>query len=95
MNIVMMTNTYVPHRVGWHTRSNGLAKALRQLGHHVLIIAPTFPDMPEDEQDVIRVPAIQQFNGSDFSVLIPIPGLLSGAIDKFQPDLVHAHHPFL
>jgi glycosyltransferase involved in cell wall biosynthesis len=41
------------------------------------------------------VPAIQNFNGSDFSVRIPIPFYLNQAIDKFGPDLVHSHHPFL
>jgi glycosyltransferase involved in cell wall biosynthesis len=51
--------------------------------------------MPDDEPKVVRVPAIQNFNGSDFSVRLPIPGLLRTAIDRFRPDIVHAHHPFL
>ncbi len=78
-----------------HIPSSGLAQRLRQRGHHVLTVAPSFEHATQSEPDVVRVPAIQQFNGSDFSVRLPIPGLLQPAIDRFQPDLVHAHHPFL
>jgi glycosyltransferase involved in cell wall biosynthesis len=51
--------------------------------------------MPEQEEDVIRIPAIQHFNGSDFSVVLPAPGRLTEALNAFQPDVVHSHHPFL
>ena len=44
---------------------------------------------------MVRIPAIQNFNGSDFSVALPVSGLLSDTLDAFQPDIVHAHHPFL
>jgi glycosyltransferase involved in cell wall biosynthesis len=44
---------------------------------------------------VIRVPAIQNFNGSDFSVRLPIPFVLSERIDDLAPDVIHSHHPFL
>ena len=42
-----------------------------------------------------RIPAIQHFNGSDFSVPVPIPGFVYSALQQFQPDIVHSHHPFL
>ena len=41
------------------------------------------------------MPAIQRFNGTDFSVQIPIPLVLSRFLKKFHPDIVHSHHPFL
>jgi glycosyltransferase involved in cell wall biosynthesis len=44
---------------------------------------------------VERVPAIQHFNGSDFSVTLPMAATLSKRIDAFRADIVHAHHPFL
>jgi glycosyltransferase involved in cell wall biosynthesis len=44
---------------------------------------------------VVRVPAIQRFNGSDFSVPLPITRALHRAVERFRPDLVHSHHPFL
>lgn len=60
-----------------------------------MVVAPEFERMPENEEDVIRVPAIQNFNGSDFSVRLPIPGLVLAALKDFEPDIIHAHHPFL
>ena len=90
-----MTNTFTPH-VGGVARSVGsFAHELRELGHRVLVVAPELEGMPEDEKDVLRIPAIQNFNGSDFSVRLPIPGLIDDAIREFSPFIVHSHHPFL
>lgn len=95
MNILMMTNTYYPH-VGGVARSVAtFSERYRQLGHKVLIVAPEFPNMSENEKDVIRIPAIQRFNGTDFSVILPVPHFLGDAVEAFEPDIVHSHHPFL
>jgi 1,2-diacylglycerol 3-alpha-glucosyltransferase len=90
-----MTNTYLPHVGGVARSVDSFSQALRSHGHEVKIVAPEFPDMPEQETDIIRVPAIQRFNGSDFSVRLPLPGLLTEPLDLFKPNLIHAHHPFL
>jgi 1,2-diacylglycerol 3-alpha-glucosyltransferase len=95
MNILMMTNTYLPHVGGVARSVEAFSRFYRQQGHKVLIIAPEFPQTPEDEEDVIRIAAIQRFNGSDFSLVLPIPHFLGNAIEKFEPDIVHSHHPFL
>ncbi|MDH3257277.1 MAG: glycosyltransferase [Nitrospinota bacterium] len=95
MNILMVTNTYTPHVGGVAKSVAAFTETYRQLGHRVLVIAPEFENMPENESDVIRVPAIQNFNGSDFSVHLPIPGFVSASLDEFRPDIVHSHHPFL
>lgn len=95
MRVVMMTNTYLPHVGGVARSVEGFSRALRAEGVRVMVVAPEFPDMAENETDVVRVPAIQRFNGSDFSVRLPVPGLLTEPLDRFQPDLIHAHHPFL
>ena len=95
MNILMVTNTFTPHVGGVAKSVMAFTEIYRQLGHRVLIIAPDFENMPENEMDVIRVPAIQNFNGSDFSVRLPIPGYVFASLDEFRPDVVHSHHPFL
>lgn len=95
MNIIMMTNTYLPHVGGVARSVASFAEHLRRRGHAVLVVAPTFDGAEQDETNVVRVPAIQHFNGSDFSVRLPIPGLVSSSLDAFEADLVHAHHPFL
>jgi 1,2-diacylglycerol 3-alpha-glucosyltransferase len=96
MNICMFTNTYVPHVGGVARSVHTFTRDLRSRGHRVLVVSPRFPDAPEEnELDVCRVPAVQNFNGSDFSVRIPIPFLLKKRIDEFRPSLFHSHHPFL
>lgn len=95
MHIVMMTNTYTPHIGGVAGSVLGFTTGYRARGHRVLVVAPQFEGMPENEEDVVRIPAIQHFNGSDFSVSLPAPGLLTEALNEFEPDLIHSHHPFL
>lgn len=95
MNIVMLTNTYTPHVGGVARSVEAFAAEYRRRGHRVLVVAPEFANRPPDETDVVRIPAIQNFNGSDFSAVLPVSGLLTEALDAFRPDLVHAHHPYL
>ncbi len=98
MKICMFTNTYLPHVGGVANSVSRFTEDLRKLGHEVLVVAPTFSkkeEEKEDESKVLRVPAIQNFNGSDFSVRIPIPFIIDEKIDEFSPDIVHSHHPYL
>jgi len=91
----MMTNTYTPHVGGVARSVVAFTEAYRARGHRVLVVAPIFEGAPEREADVVRIPAIQRFNGSDFSVVLPMPGALHSRIKEFDPDVIHAHHPFL
>lgn len=96
MKICMLSNTYRPHVGGVARAVETLATECRAAGHAVQIIAPGFPgDEKEPDGDILRVPAIQNFNGSDFSVRVPIPHIISARIEEFAPDVIHAHHPFL
>ncbi|MBS1220006.1 MAG: glycosyltransferase, partial [Proteobacteria bacterium] len=95
MNIVMLTNTFTPHVGGVARSVESFAEEYRKRGHRVLVVAPEFSDMPLEEVDVVRVPAIQNFNASDFSVALPVPSRLAETLDDFRPDIVHSQHPFL
>jgi len=95
MKILMMTNTYLPFVGGVARSVEQFATEYRRAGHRVLIVAPEYEGAAADETDVVRVPAIQHFNGSDFSVRLPVPGYLSASLQEFRPELVHSHHPFL
>lgn len=95
MNILLVTNTYLPHVGGVARSVEAFANAYRARGHRVLVVAPEFADMPADEVDVVRIAAIQNFNASDFSVVLPILPSLNQRIDDFRPDIVHSQHPFL
>jgi 1,2-diacylglycerol 3-alpha-glucosyltransferase len=94
MNILMVTNTYKPIMGGLEKSVEQFTKNYRKRGHRVIIVAPVFENAP-DEADVIRVPAMQNFNGTDFSVQLPVPGVLTEKLGDFKPDIVHSHHPFL
>lgn len=95
MNIIIFTNTFTPHVGGVARSVQAFTRHYRKRGHRVLTVAPEFRNMPEDETDVIRVPAIQNFNASDFSVALPIPTGLPEALEEFEPDIIHSQHPFL
>ena len=95
VNILMMTNTYAPHVGGVARSVTASADEYRRRGHQVLVVAPTFEGAQQSEPGVVRVPAIQNFNGSDFSVAATLPRRAAREIDRFRPDLVHSHHPFL
>lgn len=95
MKILMFTNTYCPIVGGVSESVQRLKASLQAEGHQVLVVAPKLDGQPEQESDVIRVVAVQHFNGSDFSIPVPIPGQLFEAIGNFEPDIVHSHHPFL
>jgi glycosyltransferase involved in cell wall biosynthesis len=95
MNIALLTNTFTPHVGGVARSVESFAKAYRELGHRVLVVAPEFEDAPEHETGVFRVPAIQHFNGSDFSVVLPVPSGLHDLMEEFSPDIIHSQHPFL
>ena len=95
MNILIFTNTFSPHVGGVARSVAAFADAYCARGHRVLVVAPEFPGMPEDETDVVRIPAIQNFNASDFSVVLPVRPALGERLDAFRPDIVHSQHPFL
>src|SRR3989338_3403458 len=94
MNILMMSNTYKPLVGGLEKSIESFTKSFREEGHRVIVVAPEFANM-KVEKDVIRIPAIQNAGGSQFSVQPPVPSGLEEALGDFKPDIVHAHHPFL
>ncbi|WP_438483430.1 glycosyltransferase [Oleiharenicola lentus] len=98
MKICMMTNTYLPHVGGVARSVSTFAEEYKKLGNKVLVIAPNFDGaaVPKKQEAIVeRVAAIQNFNGSDFSVRLPLATALSDRIDLFEADIIHAHHPFL
>jgi len=99
MKICMMTNIYLPHVGGVARSVHTFSEAFRKRGHQVLVVAPTFENddrVPKRiEKRVVRLPAIQRFNGSDFSVRLPMTWLMNPVLNAFTPDIVHSHHPYL
>lgn len=98
MKICMMTNTYLPHVGGVARSVSTFAEEFQRQGHEVLVVAPEFDGKrlaPRAEAIVERIPSLRNFNGSEFSVRLPLLTALSERLDEFQADIMHAHHPFL
>lgn len=99
MRICMFTNTYLPHVGGVARSVETFAEEYRQRKNRVLVVAPTFAEKDgkptPKERGVERLPAIQNFNGSDFSVRLPMMGGFTDVMNRFKAQVVHAHHPFL
>jgi glycosyltransferase involved in cell wall biosynthesis len=95
MKILMMTNTYTPHVGGVARSVESFTRAYRERGHEVLVVAPEYEGTPPEKSGVIRVPAVQQFMGSDFVVALPVLRDVDTTVEGFQPNIVHSHHPFL
>ncbi len=95
MNILMVTNTFAPNVSGVARSVTMFTEAYRERGHRVLVVAPEFDGAPEDEVDVVRVGALRNFAGSEYSVAIAPPLYLAKAVESFGPDIVHSHGPFL
>ena len=94
MKILMMTNTYAPMVGGIEESIRSFTGEFQKLGHEVFIIAPACEDAPPDEVGVIRLRAIEKINNSDFSIALPMSGLLPELMKTFMPDIIHCHHPF-
>ncbi len=94
----MFTNTFLPHVGGVARSVRTFLEDYRRAGHRALVVAPEFADgrAPRAiERSVERVPAWSNFNGSDFSVSLPLGAGPMERIARFRPDIVHAQHPFL
>ncbi len=94
MNILMLTNTFMPYVGGVARSVQRFVDEYRRQGHRVMVAAPLYKNTPKTEVDVVRFPAIQHFNGTEFSLPMPLPGRGSIEMKQFEPDIVHSHHPF-
>ncbi len=95
MRILMFTNTYTPVTGGLERSILSFRAEFRRRGHKVLVVAPSFADMPERESDVIRIPSIRHVTRHDFSLSLPVPPHTIREVIAFRPEIVHAHHPFI
>jgi glycosyltransferase involved in cell wall biosynthesis len=91
----MFTNLYRPKLGGVSISVDRFSECYRRRGHEVLIVAPDYPGQREQEEQVVRVPSLQQFAGSEFSLAYRPGHELEQRLDAFGPEIIHSHHPFL
>lgn len=103
MKIAFFCDAYTPTRNGVAISAATTAEELRRRGHEVTIFAPRYRGYTDQDETVIRFPAMQWFRAKDFALALPI--LSSKFIlpvlhqqEQFfaaqQFDVVHTHSPF-
>lgn len=93
--VAFFTNTARPH-VGGVAKSVDLYQHyLQRLGDSVLVYAPEYDTATDDDRSIRRLPAIRNFNNTDFSLPLPLSfkPIMDFSGESF--DVVHVHHPFL
>jgi len=97
VRIVIFTNNYLPRVSAVALSVNFQQTGLRKLGHKTIIIAPDYALAGEPSKSrVMRVKSLA-FTSQRFA--IPLAFLdrasIEEEVERFNPDLVHTHHPFL
>lgn len=95
LKVAMLTNNYLPFIGGVPLSIERLRLGLKRLGHQVLVAAPSYHGQKEQGDEVIRVNCLFAFGKNKELRLANIfhPGLWK-KISRFQPDIIHIHHPF-
>ena len=95
MNVLYVTNSYPPNAGGMATAVHSLASGLNATGHRTLVLTPRFNAEDGSDEKVLRLPsaAWEAIVNDGFRIN---PGTdTHRRIERFAPDLVHVHGPFL
>jgi len=94
MKILMLSNNYLPHVSGVSVSITRTMRNLEKLSHDIELVVPAYPNYVEPNPKIHR---IQSLPLSEPLIPLPLPGkkALRQIVEKFKPDLMHTHHPFL
>ncbi len=107
LKILMVTNTYLNIVGGLEKSVQSFSARFREMGHQVLIAGPDFVGQELGKPAAAKKrrrffnrkapeaqPALQN-NDTQTLLAMPFAHRLTKVIDRFKPDIIHAHHPFL
>ncbi len=94
MKIAMMTNNYKPFVAGVPISVERLAMGLRELGHQVVVFAPSYDDQQEEE-DIVRYGSLLRGIAGGFSVPNHLDPKIEREFRKGKFDVIHVHHPMM
>ncbi len=91
MKIAFFTDTYHPQVSGVVENVETSAKALRELGHHVTIVAPKTPKFKSKERDVFWLPSIKVIKNPEIRLIVPLPDATMRRLLRKDFDVIHGH----
>jgi glycosyltransferase involved in cell wall biosynthesis len=97
LKIAMFTNNYLPFIGGVPISIDRLQRGLQKKRHHVLVVAPVYPDQDANENpdEIARVPVfIHLGQKNEFPVANIFSLRTIRKIMALRPDVIHLHHPF-
>lgn len=95
MRIGIFSESYLPRVSGVVHSVDAFVRALRQEGHHVVVVAPAYRGYHDTDPDVIRFPSVHAPRYADFPLAIPYSPSRWRRLQTLDLDLVHTHSPFL
>lgn len=94
VRIGIFTDSYLPYTSGVVHSIETFKEELITLGHELYIFAPGYPTCRQ-EQQVFRFPSIPAPTNRDFALALPFSPQLRFVLDKWRPDIIHVHSPFM
>lgn len=95
MRVAIFTETFLPATDGVVTRLRHTLEELERAGDEVIVFAPALGGPDEYAgAEIYRVPGVRFPHYPQIRLSPPHPGI-SGALKRFQPDVVHAVNPVL
>lgn len=95
LKVAVLTNNYLPFIGGVPISIERLRQGLVALGQRVLIIAPSYKGQKPENEEVVRATSLVAFGEQkEFRLANIFHPRLRRAAAKFNPDIVHVHHPF-
>lgn len=95
MKIVFFTNAYTPIINGIVTTIHSYYQQLLNEGHQVQIFAPAYKGWHDHDPNIHRFPAVNLSTQIYFPIAIPLFYNVHPLLKRFQPDIIHNHHPFI
>lgn len=97
MRILMLSDVYFPRVNGVSTSIKTFRDDLRSLGHQCVLVAPDYPDPPEeaDDSDIVRIPSWRApFDPEDRLLIWPRLMAWASQLSARDFDVIHVQTPF-
>lgn len=93
MRIGIFTDCYLPSVNGVVSSIESFRSELEKRGHKVFIFCPDI-DGALKQENVFRLPSIDEFSPKDFPLALPFLPIINKTIKPLKLDLIHTNNPF-